>query len=80
MGRDKKITCRKCFRVMRKDNLKIHEQRIQKGEKSACHTKCGNIFDQKFWLSRLLPVPARPEVEREVSLGVIECGGVCCGM
>ena len=27
MGRDKKITCRKCFRVMRKDNLKRHMER-----------------------------------------------------
>ena len=27
MGNNKKITCRKCFRVMRKDNLKRHMER-----------------------------------------------------
>merc|ERR1712030_107717 len=30
MGNNKKITCRKCFRVMRKDNLKRHMEQHEK--------------------------------------------------
>ena len=30
MGRDKKVTCRKCFRVMRSDNLKRHMMQHEK--------------------------------------------------
>ena len=30
MGRNKTITCRKCFRVMRSDNLKTHMKQHEK--------------------------------------------------
>ena len=32
MGRNKKITCQKCFRVMRSDNLKTHMKQHEDGK------------------------------------------------
>ena len=39
MGNNKKITCRKCFRVMRKDNLKRHMEQHEK-EKFEMESLC----------------------------------------
>ena len=41
MGRDKKITCGKCLRVMRRDNLKRHMNQHEK-EKFEKEYFCGS--------------------------------------
>ena len=50
---------------------------VQKGEKLACLTKIGGIFDQKFRLHRLLPrtdlltwIPARMTSQLVVHRGI----------